>query len=186
MLAVCSLLIAILVAAPASGEIVELEATLTQAWDPVFHLFPVPGTGSSATGTLHLFYDTDTNLATDVSLQIQGISLADLRTPDIDRAHIHLPNATTRIFNVGTMGLVDVPGGIELVGGSGLNTFEFFEAAILDEQSWINIHTLTFLNGEIAGRLTRVQSSPALTPANLLLLASLLFAGGLLYLRRHS
>ena len=53
------------------GEIVTFEATLSQAWDPTFVAFPVEGTGSSATGTLHFVYDTNTKTALDLDLDVQ-------------------------------------------------------------------------------------------------------------------
>jgi hypothetical protein len=174
-----SVIAAMLFATHANAEVVEFQAVLDEAWDPVFTLFPMAGTGSTATGTFSLRYDTDTNTATDVTLNIQGLSLADLRTPDVDRAHVHPPNSQLRIFDVGVMGLVDVPGGIALTGGTGFNSFEVWELDLLAEQTWINIHTLAFPAGEIAGRLVRVNELPGLARGALAGLVALLLLAGI-------
>lgn len=166
--------------APADAAVVQFRSDLTQAWDEVFALFPPEGTGSAATGVLSFNYDTDSNLAFNIHLSVQGLSISDLPADTTHRTHIHRPFSTEIMIDIGAMGLTDVVGGFETIGGGSAVISDLFETELLSGQSWINVHTRARLLGEIAGVVTLVPAPPSM-----LLLASGLF--GLLGFsrRRH-
>ena len=142
----------LLAAHPAGATVLRLEAVIDQAWDPVFVLFPEEGTGSPATGIFQMTYDTETNTASDLYVSITGLSVADFVTLPLNRSHVHLPLSTLRVVDVGSFGFVDVPGGVELNGGPAV-VQESYEADLVAGDTWINMHTQAFENGEIAGRV---------------------------------
>lgn len=144
--------LALFAAGPARATVLRFEAVIDQAWDPVFFLFPEEGTGSAATGIFQMDYDTETNIASGLYVSISGLAVADFVIAPFNRSHLHEPNGVARIIDVGSFGFVDVPGGVELNGGPAAVN-QGFEADLVAGDTWINIHTLAFENGEVAGRL---------------------------------
>jgi hypothetical protein len=175
------LLIILSVPAPANAAVVHFRSDLSQAWNEVFIFFPPEGTGSTATGLLNFDYDTDANLVFNIQLSVQGISLSDLSSDITHRTHIHLPYSGEIMVDIGAMGLMNVTGGFETIGGGSAVISDLFETELLSGLSWINVHTLDRLVGEIAGVVTPV---PVPAPAPLLLLVSGLF-GLLGFSRSH-
>lgn len=139
---------------PANAALVHFNSNLSQAWQKGSVLFPTGGTGSLATGTLTFDYDTDANLAFNIHISVQGLSIADLTSGN--ETHIHLPFQTQVLIDVGAKGLVDVPGGFESSNSGSEVISDDFETALLSGQSWINVHTQSHPLGEIMGVVTPV------------------------------
>lgn len=165
---------------PADAAQVHFFASLSQAWNEVFGLFPPEGTGSAATGTLTFDYDTSKNLVFNINLSVQGLSVADLPIDTTHRTHIHRPFGTEIMVDIGSKGLVDVAGGFGSIDGGSAVISDLFETELLSGQSWVNVHTKGKLLGEIAGVVT-----PVPVPSSLLLLVSGIFGSlGLSFLHR--
>lgn len=145
------------------------------------------GTDSTAFGVAIASYDPATNLI-DVTIFINGVTLADL--VDVDTpgpatpAHIHrgaLGVSGGIIVDFGPKsGWVEQNGGIALV-VSGINLFDDGspiggyiagdEDLLLAGDTYINIHTLDYLGGEIRGQLIPIPE-----PATIALLGAGLVA----------
>lgn len=127
------------------------QATLSEAWDPLFFGFPVAGTGSAAVGTLHLVYDTDADMAIDIDLEVQGLTTAEFLA-----SHVHPPSDVPQVISLEGLTVVAIPSGFSIVDGMAPLQFPIYENDLLNDQAWINVHTVAFPPGEIAGRLFRV------------------------------
>lgn len=138
----------------ANAALVQFNSNLGNTWNEVFVLFPQAGTGSTATATLTFDYDTDINLVFNVHLSVQDLSIANLLTGN--EIHVHPGYRTQVLIDVGGMGLVNAPGGIESSGNGSVVVSDLVETFLLSGKSWINIHTQTHPFGEIAGVVTPV------------------------------
>ena len=133
-LALAAAITAVLVAGPASAEMLAFKADLKAASE-------VPPTDSTATGTATVDVDTATK---ELKWTIQHSGL----TGDATAAHFHGPAAVGE--NAGPA--VDISGKIE----SGSATLT--DAQLADLQAgklYINIHTAKFPDGEIRGQVEK-------------------------------
>ncbi|MCZ6793249.1 MAG: CHRD domain-containing protein [Planctomycetota bacterium] len=134
------------------------------------------GTGSPATGTASFTLNVDTG---ELSFEIT-FEDGELRGPE-SAAHIHTP--AERCFNAGVA--VPLPLGTPKVGTAILMPQQV--RALLDERSYVNIHTQANPGGEIRGQIVRVaQGVPAVSSWGTLLLVLALLAGGSLLILRLS
>lgn len=138
-----------------SAEVIHFQAQLNQDWSEHYILYPLGGTGTSATGVLNFDLDTDANLIFNLNLSVTGIFVEDLMGSVTQRSQIHPSGDGIHLVNVGEMGFVNTLDGMEVVGGSE-NITDFAEASILSGTSWVNVHTSLNPFGEIAGVITAV------------------------------
>jgi len=139
---VLSLAIALLlgVSASAGADILTDEATLNAAQE-------VPPTGSSATGSAVIVIDTDANTL-DYNITFSGLEGTETA------AHIH--GFAAPGFEAGPVHTL--PAGSPKIGT--WNYTEDQEASILDELTYINIHSTEESDGEIRGQVVESQGVP--------------------------
>lgn len=161
--AIAALLGGMLAAAQAEARIVPMATVIDGAQS-------VPGSGSTATGFATISVDTDANTLT-YHVEFSGLS-----SPEI-AAHIHGPALRGE---VAFAFLHFLPAGSPKDGV--WNYPENLENDILDGQTYINIHSVQFNNGEIRGQIERAV--PAGERAGWMALAGALLVSGAVARRR--
>jgi hypothetical protein len=157
----------------AVAEIIEYRAELSGNAEGNFYLWPPGGTGSEATAVFNATYDTDTDMFLSVTMNVQGLQLADIHELPSQQSHVHEEGGPNRILNIGALGFIDVPGGMTLSAGP-VPILSGSEPLLLAGGAYANIHSIEFPAGEISGVLVEITPVPALPPLALAMLALLL------------
>ncbi len=137
-------------------------------------------TGSPATGTGTFELDTDTNIFS------YNITFSGLITPEVV-SHIHAATVEPACPNPGGLNpaILALPIGSPKIGSATFSAEK--QANLIAGLLYVNIHTNTFLGGEITGIITAVETVPAGSGWSLSALAVLLLcAAGIAVGRRRA